>query len=156
MSTRPPLGAAKVKLRRRGDKRHRTYWKVISFYGSKNMPLPYAIEWAHPRPPRPPNPQTGGQKTPLKLQPNRRPQIEHIMWDHRAAWSPLWWWPCMYLCSILIAFCSQLKATSGLISGRFVRPIVPEVCKISWSSLKPLKRNSTRNCWRRHFQWFSR
>ena len=26
---------------------------------------------------------------------NRRPQIEHIMWGHRAAWSPLWWWPCI-------------------------------------------------------------
>ena len=35
-----------------------------------------------PDPPRlPPNPQTGGSKSPaLKLQPNRRPQIEHIMW----------------------------------------------------------------------------
>ena len=25
---------------------------------------------------------------------NRRPQIEHIMWGCRSAWSPLWWWPC--------------------------------------------------------------
>ena len=27
---------------------------------------------------------------------NRRPQIEHIMRDCRAAWSTLWWWPCFF------------------------------------------------------------
>ena len=48
-----------------------------------------------PDPPRPPNPPNRGAKSPpLKLQPNQRPQIEHIMLGRRAAWSPLWWWPC--------------------------------------------------------------
>ena len=25
---------------------------------------------------------------------NGRQQTEHIVWSRRAAWSPLWWWPC--------------------------------------------------------------
>ena len=28
---------------------------------------------------------------------NWRPHIEHIMWGRRAAWPPLWWWPCYSL-----------------------------------------------------------
>ena len=34
--------------------------------------------------------------TPNRVVVNRRPRIEHIMWSHRAAWSPLWWWPCTF------------------------------------------------------------
>ena len=42
-------------------------------------------------------------RTPNRRVVNRRPQIEHIMSGHRAAWSPLWWWPChdVYRCNRL-------------------------------------------------------
>ena len=43
-----------------------------------------------------PNGGGGVKKPPLKLQPNRRPQIRHIVWGRREAWSPLWWWPCSW------------------------------------------------------------
>ena len=31
--------------------------------------------------------------------PNKWPQIEYSMCGRRAAWSPLWWWPCYWLIS---------------------------------------------------------
>ena len=44
MSSRPPLGAAKVKRRRRGDKRHRhTKPCLLKSCGRKNLPLPYDL-----------------------------------------------------------------------------------------------------------------
>ena len=61
-----------------------------------------------PTPHAPLTPQTGGSKSPpLKLQPNRRPHIEHIMWGRRAAWSPLWWWPCCLM--VLLLWLAQSK-----------------------------------------------
>ena len=36
-------------------------------------------------------------RTPYRGVVNRRPQIEHIVWGRRAAWSPLWWWPCFVI-----------------------------------------------------------
>ena len=49
-----------------------------------NRNLSASQEYAHPWPPRTTNRGVA----------NRRPQIEHIMWSHRAPWSSLWWWPC--------------------------------------------------------------
>ena len=58
-----------------------------------------AAEWAHPNPNVPPN----------RGVVNRRPEIEHIMRDRRATWSPLWWWPCClgYIPSFVINKCSN-------------------------------------------------
>ena len=35
-------------------------------------------------------------RTPNRGVVNWRQQIEHIIWGRRAAWLPLWWWPCFY------------------------------------------------------------
>ena len=46
MSSRPPLGAARVKRRRRGDKRHRHAMPCLlkmKSGGHKNLPLPYDL-----------------------------------------------------------------------------------------------------------------
>ena len=44
MSSRPPLGAAKVNRRRRGDKRHRhTKPCLLKSGGRRNLPLPYDL-----------------------------------------------------------------------------------------------------------------
>ena len=47
-----------------------------------------------------------GQPDPYVATPNRevvdrRTLIEHIIWGRRAAWSPLWWWPCVRLTQLL-------------------------------------------------------
>ena len=34
-------------------------------------------------------------RTPNRGVVNRRPPINNSMWGHPAAWSPLWWWPCI-------------------------------------------------------------
>ena len=39
-------------------------------------------------------------------------QIEHVMWGCRAAWSPLWWWPCTYTVAVV-----DLSEVIGLAAG---------------------------------------
>ena len=51
---------------------------MCHFRAKMNPRSGYRMNPSHP--PRPPNREVA----------NRRPQIEHIMWCRRAAWSPLW------------------------------------------------------------------
>ena len=48
----------------------------------------------------PSHPNRRVKQLPLKLQSNRQPQIEHIIWGRRAAQTPLWWWPCFGWCLV--------------------------------------------------------
>ena len=50
---------------------------------------------------------------------NWRPHIEHIMWGCRAAWSPLWWRPCLHC---YFKWCSFVLETSYLRSSNGASP----------------------------------
>ena len=60
-------------------------------------------------------------RTPNRGVANWRPQIEHIMWGHRAAWSPLWWWP---YCYYRVQGMPMLNIQGGPKTGLFFKEFV--------------------------------
>ena len=88
------------------------YWKTVSdMYVSKGANWNTCGRWAGHRMS---SSRSLRRPTPNRGFVNRRPQIEHIMSGRRAAWSPLWWWPCCIKSMTRLNYAQALKWPSLL------------------------------------------
>ena len=104
----------RIRIERAGERKR--FWSELN--NSNTEEIDHMFQWGANR-----NPWAGyrmssyrSQRTPNRVVINGRPQIEHIMRGRRAAWSPLWWWPCYSINHVAyFAYCHQFMGVLALI-----------------------------------------